>query len=85
MAMLAYSILASSAAAWGDSSASNLLAAGAGTATITASASMISGLGTGPATSRQPPSVRRISLTVTPVLISAPEAAATASGRLPIP
>lgn len=85
MAMPAYSILTSSAAAWGSSSASSRLAAGAGTAMITASASTISGAGTGPVTSRHPPSVLRSSLTMTPVLISAPEAAATASGRLPIP
>ncbi len=83
--MLAYSMRASSAAAFGTSSASSLPAAGAGTATITASASIVSGSLVGPVTRRQPVRVRLSSRTMTPVLMSAPDAAATAPGRLPMP
>ncbi len=83
--MLAYWMRASSAEALGASALSSLAAAGPGVATITASASMISGRGTGPVTSRQPVSVLCSSRTVTPVLTSASDALATASGREPMP
>src|SRR5215831_15181867 len=85
--MLAYGIAASAARASAapGSPARSLAAGWAGTASITASASSQAGAWADPTVSRQPPGVRASSRAIAPVLTSAPEAAATAAGRVPRP
>src|ERR1700742_4095010 len=87
MAMLAYSIAASPAAA-ADAPATLLSsrdAGRAGRASTTASASIRSGSAADPTVSRQPVAVRASSRTVARVRTVAPEAAATAAGSAPRP
>src|ERR1700733_2371422 len=84
--MLAYGISPSPADAAGATALSSRLAGRAGTARITASASMYSGAGAGPIVSRQPfPWVRPSSRAIAPVRTVAPDAFATASGSSPSP
>src|SRR3984885_2451753 len=85
MAMDAYGISASRAAASPALSFSSRAAGAAGVAMITASASRYSGSAADPTVSRQPVGVRLSSRTIALVRTSAPEALATASGSAPIP
>ena len=85
IAMLAYSISPSSAPAAGTSAWSNRPAGRAGNASTTASARTYSGSCAEPTVSCQPSGVRRSSRTDVPVRTCAPEAAATAAGRVPRP
>src|SRR5215472_2684038 len=83
--MLAYRISPSAAAAESATPASSRLAGMAGTALITASASAVSGACAEPTVSRQPAWVRTSSRTIALVRMTAPDAAASASGRVPSP
>ena len=85
MAMDAYGISASRAAASPALSFSSRAAGAAGVAMITASASRYSGSAAEPTVSRQPVAVRLSSRTIAFVRTSAPEALATVSGSAPIP
>src|SRR5580698_10026195 len=85
MAMLAYGISPSAAAAAGAAGASSRPAGRPGTARITASASTNSGSAAEPTVSRQPVAVRASSLTMAPVRTSAPDAFASTSGSVPRP
>src|SRR5215469_1681456 len=85
IAMLAYGISASAEEAPGTVLDSRREAGAAGTATTTASAVTYSGSAAEPTVSRQPPVVRVSSRTIAPVLMSAFDALASASGSAPRP
>src|ERR1700728_2360536 len=84
MAMLAYGISPSAAAAAGAAGASSRPAGRPGTARITASASRYSGSAAEPTVRRQPAAVRLSSRTIALLRTCAPDALATASGSAPI-
>ena len=85
IAIDAYGICSSSAAASAAGPFSSRAAGAAGTAMITASASRYSGSAADPIVSRQPDAVRVSSRTIALTWMSAPEALATASGSAPSP
>src|ERR1700722_15187342 len=85
IAIDAYGICSSSAAASAAGPFSRRAAGAAGAARITASASRYSGSAAAPIVSRQPDAVLVSSRTIALTRMSAPEALATASGSAPSP